>query len=200
MAGLFDFENFDLGKAITQPFRQISHDAELVGDILQGEEGAFSQHQKAMTKEQSYLGLNPDNKIVKNSDAIVGSVFAAMFAGPAVMGAMGSGGSAAAGMGSSAMSSMGSIAAPAGGAGVSTGGLGSMAMGSTSLGSTAATAGTTAPATQGFWSNMAMNAAGSAAKALMTPTPTQKRSAGQFAGRGPQIAASEFGALFNKYK
>lgn len=105
--GLFDFDNFDLEEVVKMPLNQLEADVEFVGDLFTDTDKAFGKHQDAMTEMQGHLGLNKENKIVKNSDAIVGSIFGAVLAGPAVAGAMGSGGGAAAGSTAATTSSSG---------------------------------------------------------------------------------------------
>ncbi|QIW90847.1 UNVERIFIED_ORG: hypothetical protein GCAPEGMB_00532 [Vibrio phage V07] len=150
-SNIFDFDNFDLGEIAKMPLTQTEADFNFVKDIFSGDaDKAFGNHQDAMTEMQGYLGLNKDNKIVKNSDAIVGSIFGAVLGGGALAagaggGTAGGGGAAAGGgfgsgaavgsggLGSGAFASMGSMSAPAGGATATTGGLGAGAASTTSL-------------------------------------------------------------------
>lgn len=157
-SNIFDFDNFDLGEIAMMPITQMEADFNFVKDIFSGDaDEAFGNHQDAMTEMQGSLGLNKDNKIVKNSDAIVGSIFGAILGGGALAagvggGAAGGGGAAAGGfgsgaavgsggLGSGAFASMGSMAAPAGGATATTGGLGAGAASGTSLAAPAASSG-----------------------------------------------------------
>ncbi|ASR73859.1 hypothetical protein [Vibrio phage vB_ValP_IME271] len=150
-SNIFDFDNFDLGEIAMMPITQMEADFNFVKDVFSGDaDEAFGNHQDAMTEMQGSLGLNKDNKIVKNSDAIVGSIFGAVLGGGALAagaggGAAGGGGAAAGGgfgsgaavgsggLGSGAFASMGSMSAPAGGATATSGGLGAGAASTTSL-------------------------------------------------------------------
>lgn len=148
-SNIFDFDNFDLGEIAMMPITQMEADFNFVKDIFSGDaDEAFGNHQDAMTEMQGSLGLNKDNKIVKNSDAIVGSIFGAVLGGGALAAGAGggAGGGAAAGggfgsgaavgsggLGSGAFASMGSMSAPAGGATATSGGLGAGAASTTSL-------------------------------------------------------------------
>ncbi|BBI55070.1 hypothetical protein KIT05_19 [Vibrio phage KIT05] len=150
-SNIFDFDNFDLGEIAMMPITQMEADFNFVKDIFSGDaDEAFGNHQDAMTEMQGSLGLNKDNKIVKNSDAIVGSIFGAVLGGGALAagaggGAAGGSGAAAGGgfgsgaavgsggLGSGAFASMGSMSAPAGGATATSGGLGAGAASTTSL-------------------------------------------------------------------
>jgi len=158
-SNIFDFDNFDLGEIAMMPITQLEADFNFVKDVFSGDtDEAFGNHQDAMTEMQGSLGLNKDNAIVKNSDAIVGSIFGAVLGGGALAagaggGAAGGGGAAAGGgfgsgaavgsgsLGSGAFASMGSMSAPAGGATATTGGLGASGAATTSLTPTAASSG-----------------------------------------------------------
>lgn len=175
-SNIFDFDNFDLGEIAMLPANQTKADFNFVKDVFSGDVSeAFGNHQDAMTDMQGSIGLNKDNKIVKNSDAIVGSVFAALGGGALAAGAGGGVGGAGAaggagtttgmgsgiglgslaspsagGMGTASYTGLGSISAPTGGATATTGGMGSASyagMGSVSPPAAAPTAPTVAPPT-----------------------------------------------------
>ncbi len=156
-SNIFDFDNFDLGEIAMMPITQMEADFNFVKDVFSGDaDEAFGNHQDAMTEMQGSLGLNKDNKIVKNSDAIVGSIFGAVMGGGALAAGAGGGagggagagfgtgaGVGSGGMGSGAFASMGSMSAPAGGATATTGGLGAGAASGTSMAGSGASTGAT---------------------------------------------------------
>ena len=113
MGSLFDFDNFSFEDIVKMPLTQLETDGKFLKDLVTNPKDAFGNHQDEMTKMQGSLGLNMDNKIVKNSDAIVGSIFGAILAAPAIAGAAGgaaggAGGAAAGATGASSAAATGS--------------------------------------------------------------------------------------------
>lgn len=124
MGKLFDFDNFDFEEVLKQPLNILKADASFVKDIFSGDfKEAFGNHQDKMTEIQGHMGLNKDNKLVKNSDAIAGAIVGGIFAAPVVAGALGSGAAAGGSTASGAGASTGSATGAAAGASGSSGGI-----------------------------------------------------------------------------
>lgn len=114
MGKLFDMDNFSLKDALLDPLvKPVEGTVSIAKNIGDGDfKGILGDNQDISTGALKNLGFNPDNKLVKNSDAIAGTIIGGIMAAPAITGALGGSASAA---GSAAGGAAGSAAGGAAG-------------------------------------------------------------------------------------
>lgn len=94
MASFFDFDDFSLKNLVTMPSDIALSDAEFIGDLFKDPSSAFGDKQKRMTGILDGVGFNDENKINQNSDAVMGTIFAGIYAAGAMGGGAAGGGAA----------------------------------------------------------------------------------------------------------
>lgn len=114
--GIFDFSNWSIEGALKSPFKVIGADAEFVKDLFTNPSEAFGDHQRNMTQMLGENGFNEDHTINKNSDAVMGTIFAAILGGGALAGGAGGGASGGAAGGAAGGATGGGVGGASGAA------------------------------------------------------------------------------------